>query len=104
MAKEKLDLEERLKVLRMQQDRYRKVSRAEKGRILDALESITQLDRKTIIRRLSGNCRRKRRTRGRRRSYGPEVDDAHRIVHRAYDGICAERLTPNLVAYAEKLA
>ena len=37
MAKEKLDLEERLKVLRMQQDRYRKVSRAEKGRILDAL-------------------------------------------------------------------
>ena len=104
MAKEKLDLEERLKVLRMQQDRYRKVSRAEKGRILNALESITQLDRKTIIRRLSGNCRRKRRTSGRRRSYGPEVDDAHRIVHRAYDGICAERLTPNLAAYAEKLA
>jgi len=50
MATEKLDLEERLKVLRTQQGAYHRASRTEKGRILDALESITQLDRKTIIR------------------------------------------------------
>jgi hypothetical protein len=104
MAKEKLDLEERLKVLRMQQGDYHRGSRTEKGRILDALESVTQLNRKTIIRRLNGSCQRKRRRKGRGRSYTPEVDDALRIIHRAYDGICAERLTPNLVASAEKLA
>jgi hypothetical protein len=104
MAKEKLDLEERLKVLRMQQRAYWEASRGKKGEMLDVLESITQLDRKTIIRRLNGSCQRKRRRKGRGRSYGPEVDDAVRIIYKAYDGICAERLTPNLAAYAEKLA
>ncbi len=104
MATEKLDLEERLKVLRTQRGDYHKGSRTEKGRILDALESVTHLNRKTIIRRLKGSCERKRRRKERGRSYTPEVDDALRIVYRAYDGICAERLTPNLVAYAEKLA
>ena len=44
------------------------------------------------------------RQRQRGRKYGPEVDDALRVLHRAYDGICAERLTPNLPAYAAKLA
>lgn len=104
MATEKLDLEERLKVLRMQQGAYRKASRTGKGRILDALETTTRLDRKTIIRRLNGSCQRKQRRKGRGRSYGPDVDDAVRIIYRAYDGICAERLAPNLADYAEKLA
>ena len=104
MATETLDLEERLKVLRIQQEAYRKASRTEKGRILDALETATGLDRKTIIRRLNGSCHRKRRRKERGRSYGPDVDDAVRIVYRAYDGICAERLAPNLADYAGKLA
>ena len=104
MTTEKLDLEERLKVLRIQQSAYRKATRTEKGRILDALETATGLDRKTIIRRLNGSCQRKRRRKERGRSYGPEVDDAVRIVYRAYDGICAERLAPNLADYAGKLA
>ncbi len=104
MATEKLDLEERLKVLRTQQGAYRSASRTEKGRILDALEAVTGLDRKTIIRRLNGSCQRKRRRKGRGRSYGPDVDDAVRIVYRAYDGVSAERLAPNLADYAEKLA
>ncbi|MGC9359791.1 MAG: integrase [Anaerolineae bacterium] len=104
MATEKLDLEEGLKVLRMQRGAYRAASRTGKGRILDALEAVTGLSRKTIIRHLNGSCQRKRRRKGRDRSYGPDVDDAQRIIYQAYDGICVERLTPNLVAYAEELA
>ncbi len=59
MATEELDLEERLKVLRIQQGAYRQATRTEKGRILDALETATGLDRKTIIRRLNRSCQRK---------------------------------------------
>lgn len=104
MAEDKLSIDERLKVLRAQRAAYRQANRAEKGQILDMLERVTALDRKTIIRRLQGLCVRRSRGCQRGREYGPQVDDALRVLHRAYDGLCAERLTPNLVAYATKLA
>ena len=104
MAEEKLNIEERFKVIRTQQEAYRQGTREEKGRILDALEAITHLSRKRLIRHLNGPCQRKRRTGGRRRRYGPEVEDALLLLYRAYGEICPERLTPNLVPYAEKLA
>lgn len=104
MAEEKLNIEERFKVIRTQQEAYRQGTREEKGRILDALEAITHLSRKRLIRHLNGPCQRKRRTGGRRRRYGPEVENALLLLYRAYGEICPERLTPNLVPYAEKLA
>jgi len=104
MAEDKLNLDERLKVLRMQRAAYRQANKSEKGQILDVLEALTGLDRKTVIRRMHGSCVRRPRQRQRGREYGPPVDDALRTLHRAYDGICAERLTPNLPAYAAKLA
>jgi hypothetical protein len=47
---------------------------------------------------------RNRRRRQRGRTYGPEVDDALRVIHESYDFICAERLTPDLVSMAQQLA
>jgi hypothetical protein len=44
------------------------------------------------------------RGRQRSRSYGPEVDDALRVIVESTDYICAERLTPNLVWLAKHLA
>jgi hypothetical protein len=104
MAVHILTIEERLKVIRMHQVEYRQASRTRKGAILDALEMTTQLARKTIIRHLDGPCTRTLRRRERKASYGTGVDDALRAIYRAYDHLCAERLTPNLRAYAEKLA
>ena len=45
MAEDKLNLDERLKVLRMQRAAYRQANKAEKGRILGMLELLTGLNR-----------------------------------------------------------
>jgi len=104
MADEKLNIDERLKIMRGCRKAYGDANRRTKGRILDTLQEVTGLARKTVIRHLRGSCERKSRERQRGRKYGGEVDDALRIIHGAHDGICAERLTPNLVLYADKLA
>jgi len=44
------------------------------------------------------------RRRQRRRTYGPDVDDALRVIAESTDYICAERLTPNLTWLAKHLA
>ena len=104
MAEDKLSIDERLKIIRMQRSTYRHAGKAEKGRILDTLVAVTELDRKTIIRHLNGTCERQPRRRQRGRTYGPQVDDALRVIHQAYNYPCAERLQPKLVTYAKKLA
>jgi hypothetical protein len=77
--------------------RYIKASRSEKGRLLDEMEAVTGLDRKTVIRLMQSNLECKRRSRERGERYGPRVDDALRVIDESFDGICAERLSPNLV-------
>ena len=62
MAEDKLSIDERLKVLRLQRAAYRQANKTEKGRILDMLESLTGLHRKTIIRRMHGPCVRRATT------------------------------------------
>ena len=103
MPKEKLNIDERYKLLRISREAYRSASRSEKSRLLDSLVQQTGLNRKTITRRLNGPCSRKPRRRQRGRRYGPEVDDALRVISEAYNFICAERLQPNLVWMAEHL-
>ena len=102
--KETLTIDERFKVLRIKQAEYREADRTGKSEILEDLVRLTGLNRKTVIRRLNGSCRRKARRKQRHRSYGPEVDDALRVISEAYNHICAERLQPNLVSMAEHLA
>ncbi|NLE43218.1 MAG: transposase family protein, partial [Chloroflexi bacterium] len=46
----------------------------------------------------------KPRRRQRGRTYGPELDDALRVIDESFDYICAERLTPNLVWMTQHLA
>jgi hypothetical protein len=104
MSVEEMTVDERRKYLRLMQPRYVKAGRREKGQLLDEMEKVTGLDRKTLIRLMQGSLERKRRSRERGATYGPEVDDALRVIDESFDGICAERLTPNLVWMARHLS
>ena len=68
------------------------------------MEAVTELHRKSLIRLMKGSLERKGRRRQRGRTYGPEVDDALRVIAESSDYLCAERLTPNLVWMANHLA
>jgi len=68
------------------------------------MQTVTGLHRKSLIRLMAGNLTRKPRRRQRGRVYGPDVDDAVRVIAESTDYICAERLTPNLTWLAKHLA
>lgn len=106
-TQDKMTIDERLKYLRIQQPRYQKANRKERTRLLDEMERVTGLDRKTIIRHMGrkrNDLVRKPRRRQRGRTYGHEVDDALRVILDSYGYLCAERLTPNLAWMATHLA
>ena len=77
---EKMSINERRKYLRLIKKRYLKASKFERGRLLDEMEAITGLHRKSLIRLMSGSLQRKPRHKRRGRTYGPEVDDALRVI------------------------
>jgi hypothetical protein len=101
---DEMTIDERRKYLRKRQKQYAKADRVEKGRLLDEMEQVTGLHRKYLIHLLGGDLKRKPRRRQRGRTYGPQVDDALRVIDESFDYICAERQTPNLVWMAEHLA
>ena len=101
---ERMSLSERRKYLRVIKKRYLKASKFGRGRLLDEMEAITGLHRKSLIRLMSGSLERKPRHKRRGRTYGPEVDDALRVISESFDHICAERLQPNVVWMATHLA
>ena len=101
---DEMSIDERRKYLRKMQERYAKTDRAEKGTLLDEMEQVTGLHRKYLIELMRGDLKRKPRRRQRGRTYGPEVDDALRVIYESFDYICAERLAPNLVWMAKQLA
>jgi hypothetical protein len=103
-TQEKMNLDERLKYLRIIRRRYRQANRSQRGHLLDEMEQVTGLDRKTLIRHMKGPLQRKPRSKQRGRSYLPQVDDALRVIYESFDGIAAERLTPNLPWMATHLA
>ena len=99
----KMTIDERRKYLRLVRPRYRKARRKEKGRLLDEMEAVTGLDRKTLIRLMNGSLERKPRSREREKTYGPAFDDALRVIYESLDYICADRLTANLAWMARHL-
>ena len=103
-TEEKMTIDERRKYLRIMKRRYVKAGRKEKAQLLDEMEATTGLHRKSLIRLMSGGLERRPRSKERGQTYGPEVDDALRVIHESFDYICAERLTPNLVRMANHLA
>jgi hypothetical protein len=99
-----MTIDERRKYLRKMQARYQQANRKERGELLDEMESVTELHRKSLIRLMRGSLARQPRRRQRGRIYGPAVDDAVRVIAESTDYICAERLTPNLPWLAQHLA
>ena len=93
---DKMTIDERPKYLRMMKRRYIKAGRKEQGQLLDEMEAITSLHRKSLIRLMNSSLERKPRSKERGETYGPEVDDTLRVIDESFDYICAERLTPNL--------
>jgi hypothetical protein len=101
---ESMTVNERRKYLHKMWKRYREGNKQDKSRLLDEIEAVTGLHRKSIIRTINGQLSRKKRTRQRGREYGVEVDDAIRVIARSLDYPCAERLQPNLVWMANHLS
>jgi hypothetical protein len=101
---EKMSINERRKYLGLIQKRYIKASKVERTQLLDEMEAVTDLHRKSLIRLMASDMKRTPRQRHRGRQYGPEVDDALRVISESVDHICAERLQPNLEWLAQHLA
>ena len=103
-TQDKMTIDERRKYLRTMKKRYVKAGRKGQVQLLDEMEVVTGLHRKSLIRLMNGSLGRNSRHKQRGRTYGPEVDDALRVISESLDYICADRLTPNLVWMATHLA
>ena len=102
---DELTIDERRKYLSKMKKRYERAGRKEQGRLLDEMEAVTGLHRKSLVRLIKGkSLARQPRQEQRGSKYGVEVSDALRVIAESTDYICAERLTPNLVWLAEHLA
>jgi len=99
-----MDVNERRKYLHKMWGRYRKAGKQEKTQLLDEMEAVTGLHRKSILRTINGQLSRKKRIRERGKTYSVDVDDATRVIARSLDYPCAERLQPNLVWMARQLS
>ena len=103
-ADDEMTIDERFKYLRKMKKRYVHAGRKERGQLLDEMEAVTGLHRKSLIRLINGSLKRRLRRRQRGRTYGPEVDDALRVIAESMDYICPECLAPNRAWLAKHLA
>jgi hypothetical protein len=102
---EPMTIDERRKYLARIEPRYRQADRARRGQLLDEMEAMTGLHRKSLVRLLrAGGLTRHPRRRQRGRVYGSAVDDALRVIWESLDYVCAERLAPALLPTAWVLA
>jgi hypothetical protein len=105
MATERMNIDERFKLVRLVREQYHQADRQGKAELLDHLEIITGLHRKHLIACLhQPNLQRQQRQRERSRVYGPEVEQVVQVVAEALDWIGAERLQPGLLTTAQHLA
>jgi hypothetical protein len=102
-ADDKMAMDERRKYLVRMQKRYREADRRTREQLLDEMQQMTELHRKSLIRRMAGNLERQPRRQQRGRTYGRAVERAVQIIAESLDYPCAERLTPNLVWMANHL-
>lgn len=103
-ADDPMTVDERRKYLRTMQKRYWKASPKERTRLLDEMQAVVDLHRKSLTRLMNGDLARNPRTKQRGRSYGIDVQRVVQVIAEAFDYLCAERLQPNLVWMAEHLA
>jgi len=103
-TEEEMTIDERRKYLRRMKRRYIKAKRQEHSQLLDEMEAVTGLHRKSLTRLMRGSLERKARSKERCKTYGTEVSNAIRVIADSLDYPCAERLTPNLKWMAKHLA
>lgn len=79
-----MSIDERRKYLHKMKLRYWKAKKKKvKGQLLDEMEAITGLHRKSLIRLINGDLLRKPRRKESGKIYGPGVDDAVRVIARS---------------------
>jgi len=100
---ERMTIDERYKYLRKMQKRYSKAKRGELSRLLDEMEQVTGMHRKSLVRLMNGTITRQVRQGQRGGLYGIPVRAALAVIAETMDWMCAERLKPNLVWMAEHL-
>jgi len=100
---ERMTIDERYKYLRTMQRRYRKANRAELSGLLDEMEQVTGMHRKSLVRLMNRAIRRQPRQQQRGEQYGMPVRAALAVIAESMDWMCAERLKPKLVWMAEHL-
>jgi hypothetical protein len=103
-TEERMTIDERYKYLRKMKSRYVNGNRKGRGRLLDEMQAVTGLHRKSLTRLLRGTLERKPRCKQRGRTYDVEVLAAVELISASLEHPCAERLTPSLVWMAEHLA
>lgn len=105
MPTEMMTLDERRKYLKIMQPTYAQADRTEREHLLNDMQTVTALHRKSLIRLLNGETLdRQPRRRERGEIYNHHFDDALRILAESLDYVCAERLQPALLDLAENLA
>lgn len=102
---EQMTIDERRKYLKRMRPRYQQADRQGRGGLLDEMEQVTSLHRKSLLRLLGpAGLDRQPRQRQRGPTYGEEVERVVIRVWESLDFVCAERLTPSLVETARHLA
>ena len=102
---EPMDVNERRKYLHKMRIRYWQAeNKSAKSALLDEMQSVTNLHRKSLLRLIRGDLARKPRRQQRGKTYGIEVQTVVEKIAHSLDYPCAERLQPNLVWMAEQLA
>lgn len=104
-TEDEMTVSERRKYLKRMKPLYIKAERTEQSRMLTEMEQVTGLHRKSLLRLSHApTLERKKREKGRGRTYGLAVEQVILVVWESLDYVCAERLTPVLLSTAEHLA
>jgi transposase InsO family protein len=103
MPKKKMGIDSRYEYLDMQYERYHQVDLHGKSALLTEMTEVTGLRRKSLIRLMSSPPERHKRSKQRSRTYCAETEYVIRVIDRALDHPCRERLKPMLTYMADHL-
>lgn len=99
-----MTITERRKYLGLMRSRYLRADRTTRSRLLDEMQAVTKMHRKSLVRLLHApDLARRPRSTHRAKTYGAAVEDAIHLIWETLDYICAERLTPALLPTAHLL-
>jgi hypothetical protein len=104
-TEEQMTVNERRKYLKLMKALYQRAKRGERSRLLTEMQAVTGLHRKSLLRLLhASRLTPKKRTTPRQRTYGLAVEQVILVVWESLDYVCAQGLTPLLLATAQQLA